>query len=161
MTVGLLLNKNIICGNFRPPSLWSVTQNFACYCWCCNQSPCSCVHQSVLGHQIKTPTTTYLGTRWRRVVNFTHRPLYLRKWTPVPIEQEVWGGGDSRAGLYVLEKMKNLPLPEIEWQFLELKSPELVTVPTKLSRYCSCGRITIPTSDLKWLTLHKNSTTSE
>lgn len=48
-TVSLLLNKNI-CGNFRSPSLWSVTQNFACYYWCCNQSPCSCVHQTVLAH---------------------------------------------------------------------------------------------------------------
>jgi hypothetical protein len=86
----------------------------------------------------QTPLVLNLGTRWRRVVNFTPRQLYPRKRTPVPIEQEAWGGFQSRS---VRFGEKNLsPLPEIKPQFLELKSPELVTVPTTLSRYCSSGR---------------------
>jgi hypothetical protein len=31
-------------------------------------------------------TAVNLGTRWRRVVNYTPRPLYPRKRTQVPIE---------------------------------------------------------------------------
>jgi hypothetical protein len=45
------------------------------------------------------PLILNLGTRWRRVVNFTPRPLYLRKRIPVPIRwatEPVWIFGEDR-----------------------------------------------------------------
>jgi hypothetical protein len=76
------------------------------------------------------------------VANFTPRPLYPVKehrYPRVHVEHESWAEGGSRAGLDVLK---------IEPQFIALKSHDLVTVPTTLSRTCSCGRITIPTSNI-------------
>jgi hypothetical protein len=49
-----------------------------------------------------------LGTRWRRVVNFTPRSLYLREYRPrYPLD-----GPQSRYGLY--GEVKNISMPGIE-----------------------------------------------
>jgi hypothetical protein len=65
------------------------------------------------GSECIEPHFLDLGTSWRRVVNFTPRPLYPRG---LSASGTHWIGGwvDLRAGLDDLEERKLLTLPGLE-----------------------------------------------
>jgi hypothetical protein len=59
------------------------------------------------------PLNLWLGTRWRRVVSFTPRPLYSQGKSPwYPLDRRL-GGPQSRSGRGGEEKNSHPP-PEIE-----------------------------------------------
>jgi hypothetical protein len=67
-----------------------------------NQAP---RHEGVWGSGCIDPHFLHLGTSWRWVVNFTHRPLYPRRKSPrYPLERR-FGGPQSRSGRSGEEKI--------------------------------------------------------
>ena len=72
------------------------------------------------------------GTRWRSVISFTSRPLYLRgKNTPLPVSQS---GLRRRRSGRLGEGKTLLSVPIIQPLLLHRPAPSLITVPTELCR---------------------------
>jgi hypothetical protein len=70
-------------------------------------------HERVLGSGVIAPRILDLGTRWRRAVNFTPRPLYPQGKSPsCPLDRRL-GGPQSRSGRGGEEK-NSQPPPGIE-----------------------------------------------
>ena len=82
------------------------------------------------------PVSLGLGTRWRCVVTFTPRPLYLREEFRYPLNSSV-GGLQSRS-VHLGQERNFLILPEIETWFIG----SLFTIPRTLVRFhrsvCVC-----------------------
>jgi hypothetical protein len=82
------------------------------------------------GSENIAPLILYLGTRWRRVVSFTRRPLYPQgKSLWYPLDRRL-GGVQSRSGRGGEEK-NSQPLPGLETPIIQ---PADQRYTTELSR---------------------------